>query len=99
MEIIFNLLTDLICNFYWLGIIFAFFTILMAIMVFYYTRDSYNMETKEGYQKVNPLALLFLFGSVLSWYAVAIVLIIGLVVVAVKILWWIIDSIFIDFGR
>ena len=42
--------TELIGNFYWLGVLFAFFCILLTIRVHFIVKDSYDMETKEGFK-------------------------------------------------
>ena len=93
------MITELMGNYYWLGVLFAFVCILMSIRIHFIVKDSYNMETKEGFKDAGPASLLFLLFSFLSWYAIAILLAIVVIRIAVELIVWIIKSIFWDFGN
>jgi len=84
-------MTELMANYYWLGVFVALIIIYSGIWIYK------TILTNPYEYKNNPFILLFLILVFLSWYALIIVGIICAVVLVVGLIVWFFQSIFHDF--
>lgn len=84
-------MTELMANYYWLGVGIALIVIYCAIWIYK------TILTNPYEYKNNPLVLLFLVFGFLSWYAIMIIGLTLIVGAIIGLIVWVFKSVFHDF--